>query len=179
MMNKEKKEITPDTKVAELLKSFPELEEVLLQLSPAFAALRNPVLRNTVAKVTPLRQAAKVGNIDVIEMVNTLRKAVGMAELAELSENFCRDGEVSPNPTSTHVSKMPVTYTLDVRPIIEAGEHPKDLVLAKAEKLSPGECMELISPFPPVPLINLLENKGFKITMLEPEKGLVRTFVKR
>jgi hypothetical protein len=30
-----------------------------------------------------------------------------------------------------------------------------------------------------VPLINLLQNKGFKVTMLAPEKGIVRTFVKR
>ncbi|MDD4434532.1 MAG: DUF1858 domain-containing protein, partial [Parabacteroides sp.] len=48
-------------KVAELLNDYPEIEDTLLSLSPAFAKLRNPVLRKTVARVTTLQQAAKVG----------------------------------------------------------------------------------------------------------------------
>lgn len=175
-MSKDRIDITPNTKVAELLKNYPELEGTILQFSPAFAALKNPVLRNTVAKVTSLQQAAKVGNVNVVEMVNGLRRAAG---IPELGENFCPAREEMSVAFSQGIPETPVTFTLDVRPIIEAGDHPKDLVISQAEKLSPGECMELISPFPPVPLINLLQNKGFKVTMLEPEKGLVKTFVKR
>ncbi|MDY9917949.1 Uncharacterized conserved protein [Porphyromonadaceae bacterium NLAE-zl-C104] len=175
-MSRDRIDITPDTKVAELLKNYPELEGTILQFSPAFAALKNPVLRRTVAKVTSLQQAAKVGNINVVDMVNTLRKEIG---IPELGENFCPEGEETSVPFSQEVPETLVTFTLDVRPVIEAGNHPKDLVVAQAEKLLPGECMELISPFPPVPLINLLQNKGFKVTMLAPEKGIVRTFVKR
>lgn len=175
-MSRDRIDITPDTKVAELLKNYPELEGIILQFSPAFAALKNPVLRNTVAKVTSLQQAAKVGNVNVVDMVNTLRKEAGMPELGE---DFCPDGEEVSVPFSHEISETSVVFTLDVRPIIKAGDHPKDLVISQAEKLLPGECMELISPFPPVPLINLLQSKGFKVTMLTPEKELVRTFVKR
>lgn len=162
--------------MAELLKNYPELEGIILQFSPAFAALKNPVLRNTVAKATSLQQAAKVGNVNVVDMVNTLRKEAGMPELGD---DFCPDGEEMSVPFSQEIPETPVTFTLDVRPIIAAGDHPKDLVITEAEKLSPGECMELISPFPPAPLINLLQKRGFKVTMLAPEKGMVRTFVKR
>ncbi len=175
-MSRDRIEITPDTKVAELLKNYPELERTILQFSPAFAALKNPVLRRTVAKVTSLQQAAKVGNMDVVDMVNTLRKEAGMSSLEEI---FCPEGGETSVPVSEHGPETPVKFTLDVRPIIEAGDHPKDMVVAQAEKLSPSECMELVSPFPPVPLINLLQNKGFKVTMLAPEDGIVRTFVKR
>lgn len=175
-MNRDEIDITPNTKVAELLKNYPELEGTILQFSPAFTALKNPVLRNTVAKVTSLQQAAKVGNVNIVDMVNRLRKEAGMPELGE---NFCFDGEEPSVAVSEQIAETHVTFTLDVRPIIEAGDHPKDLVVTEAEKLLSGECMELISPFPPVPLINLLQNKGFKVTMLPPEEGLVRTFVKR
>ena len=175
-MNKQKIDITPDTKVADLLKNYPELEGTVLQFSPAFAALKNPVLRKTVAKVTSLQQAAKVGNINVVDMVDALRKEAGMSGLGE---NFCPDSEEGHITVSQEAPTTPVTFTLDVRPIIDAGDHPKDIVLTQAEKLSPGECMELISPFPPVPLINLLQKKGFKVTMLAPEKGIVRTFVEQ
>ena len=47
-------EITSQTKVAELLEHFPELEETLIAMAPPFKKLRNPVLRRSVAKVASL-----------------------------------------------------------------------------------------------------------------------------
>ena len=40
-MHRNKPLITPETKVGELLTHYPELEELLLQFSPAFATLKN------------------------------------------------------------------------------------------------------------------------------------------
>src|SRR5690554_2825190 len=142
-MSRNRANITPDTKVAELLKDYPELEGTILQFSPSFAALKNPVLRRTVARVTSLQQAAKVGNVNIVEMVNVLREAAG---LSSLEENFCPDSKSGGVPVSAEAPDTPVTHTLDVRPIISAGDHPKDAVVAEAAKLSSGECMELISP---------------------------------
>lgn len=65
-MKRSRVDITPNTKVSELLRDYPELEEKLQQLSSAFAALKNPVLKRTVAKVTLLQQAAKVGGVSII-----------------------------------------------------------------------------------------------------------------
>lgn len=175
-MNRNKPDITPDTKVADLLKYYPELEADILQFSPAFAALKNPVLRRTVAKVTSLQQAAKVGNVSVITMVNALRESAG---LPSLEDNFCPDGNNIRIALSQDAPETHVTYTLDVRPVIEQGEHPKEAVLRAADKLQPGECLEFIAPFPPIPLIDLLKKKGFKVTMPSPEGGKARTFVER
>ena len=55
-MHRNKPLITPETKVGELLTHYPELEELLLQFSPAFATLKNPILRRTVAQVTSPQQ---------------------------------------------------------------------------------------------------------------------------
>lgn len=175
-MKTNKTDITPDTKVADLLNDYPQLEETLRQFSPAFAALKNPVLRRTVAKVTSLQQAAKVGNVHVVDMVNALRKEAG---LTTLEDNLCPDSENNLISVSKNAPETSVTFTLDVRPIIEAGNHPKDAVLALADKLQSGECMEFITPFPPTPLIEVLQKKGFRATMLAPENGVVRTFVER
>ena len=57
--------ITPKTKVAELLSTYPELEDVLVDMAPAFKKLKNPVLRRTIARVTSLQQAASVGEVPV------------------------------------------------------------------------------------------------------------------
>ncbi len=169
-------QITPDTKVSELLKEYPQLEDLLKQHSPAFAALKNPVLRRTVAKVTSLQQAAKVGGVNIVEMVDALRKEAGQSPLGD---NFCPDSEDIRIPFSEKTPDKIVTHRLDVRPIIEAGDHPKDQVLALANELKAGDCMEFISSFPPTPLIDLLQKKGYLVTMLAPDKGVVRTFVER
>ena len=69
--------ITPKTKVGELLDRFPELEKVLMEMSPAFESFKNPVLRRTVAKVATLQQIAVVGGLKVDQIVNSLRQAAG------------------------------------------------------------------------------------------------------
>jgi len=48
--------ITPETKLGELLERYPQLEQTLLDHSPAFAKLKNPLLRRTVAKVATLQR---------------------------------------------------------------------------------------------------------------------------
>ena len=60
-MEADRIDITPQTKVGELLTAYPELEDLLIEIAPAFKKLRKPVLRRTVAKVTSLAQAARVG----------------------------------------------------------------------------------------------------------------------
>ena len=71
--------ISPKTKVGELLDHFPNLESVLMEMSPAFEKLKNPILRKTVARVATLQQVAVVGGLNVNEIVNRLRKEVGQS----------------------------------------------------------------------------------------------------
>ena len=78
--------ITPRTKVAELLDHYPELEDDLVGMAPAFETLRNPALRKTVANVTTLQNVAKIANIQVTEMVNTLRGKVGQEKMEGIEE---------------------------------------------------------------------------------------------
>ena len=108
-------------------------------------------------------------------MVNSLRRAAGQSIS---DENSLIESE---NARVALVGKAPtaITFTLDVRPVLEKGEHPKELVMKEANRLQAGECMELLTPFPPVPLIELLEKKGFAVTMVEPGDGVVRTFIHR
>ena len=69
--------ITPEMRVGDLLAAYPELEPVLVAQAPAFANLKNPVLRRTVARVASLAQAARVGGLEVRALVQALRAAAG------------------------------------------------------------------------------------------------------
>ena len=61
--------IGPETTVGAMIEAYPELESVLVEMAPAFAKLRNPVVRRTVAKVATLEQAAKIGGISLQAMI--------------------------------------------------------------------------------------------------------------
>jgi hypothetical protein len=74
--------ITPKTKVAELVVAYPHLEKALVDYVPAFEKLKKPVLRRTVARITPLQQAAAIGGANVEALINRLRKEVGQDRFA-------------------------------------------------------------------------------------------------
>jgi hypothetical protein len=80
-MSDETLQIEPSTKVAELLDAYPELEETLIAMAPPFKKLKNPILRKSIAKVATLQQAAIVGRLDVSDMIDQIRQAVGQAPI--------------------------------------------------------------------------------------------------
>jgi uncharacterized protein (DUF2249 family) len=148
--------ITPRTKVAELLDHYPELEDDLVGMAPAFETLRNPVLRKTVASVTSLQNVAKIANIQVTEMVNTLREKVGQEKMEGIEE----EGPDQKSTPSWFVKEKIVKH-LDARPMIESGGHPLGEVMKEVNDLKKGEIYELTTPFLPAPLIERVMSMGF------------------
>jgi hypothetical protein len=166
--------ITPATKVAELLESWPELEDVLIAQAPAFRRLRNPVLRRTVARVATLEQAAGVGGVPVRDLVAALRRAAGL------------DGDATPeNDTSTAApASQPawldpsrVVETIDAEALLDAGEVPLPRVNARARELRPTEILRVLSLFRPLPLTDALAAQGFPTFVREASPGRFETFV--
>lgn len=165
-------DITPETRVGALLDDRPELEEVLIALSPAFERLRNPVLRRTVARVATLRQVARVGDVPLGTLVARLRSAAGL-DAAPAPHD---DPEGGAPPWGTTVV---VTARLDARPLLDAGQHPIDAVMRGAVGLERGQALELLTPFVPAPLVERLEAKGYATWSQRLEPELVRTLVTR
>jgi hypothetical protein len=171
-MDEAKLQITPKTKVGELLEAYPGLEEVLLTISPSFAALKNPVLRRTVGRVATLSQAAAVGGVRVDELVNRLRAEVGQRAMGDESEEgiyIMSDLPVWYNPER-------VSDRFDATPVINSGESPMAEILRRANNLEPEAILEITSPFVPAPVLDLLKSKGFKVFALERE-GTIVSFI--
>lgn len=55
----------------------------------------------------------------------------------------------------------PATATLDVRPLLAAGEEPFSLIMSTAGALATGATLDLIAPFEPVPLYAKLGPRGW------------------
>ncbi|MBN2008174.1 DUF1858 domain-containing protein [candidate division KSB1 bacterium] len=155
---KNAKLITPDTKVSTLLDEFPELEPVLIEMAPEFGKLKNPILRKTVAKVATLSQVAKIGNIPLGDMINTLRRAAGIEGDVVVSDE---DADQGAQPAWFNANQ--IVDTLDARPMLEAGEHPLGIVMARLKTLQPNEIYELLTPFLPAPMIDKARQQGYRV----------------
>jgi hypothetical protein len=152
--------ISPKIKILDLLADYPELEEVLFDISPAFRQLKNPILRRTVARVTTLQQAALVGGMKVEELVNKLRHATGTDEIPELHSHSAEQ-EVPKTAPSWYIEER-ITQHLDAREMLNRGEHPVGQVLADLNKLPEMEIYHLKAPFFPAPLIDKAAAIGFE-----------------
>jgi len=157
--------ISPKTKIGELLDNFPDLESVLMEMSPAFEKLKNPILRKTVARVATLQQVAVVGGLKVDDIVNRLRKEVGQVAGEEDSPDTGYISDITPEWFDT----KKITCTLDATPIINSGGSPMNEILRQTNLLKPGEIFEIRTPFIPAPIIDILKTKGFSFYCIQGE----------
>lgn len=175
MENKENIIISPKTKVLQLIETWPQLEDLLIDYVPAFSKLKNPVLRKTVAKIATLQQAAAIGNVKVEDLINRLRKEVGQDLLGETAGS----GYNTLKPW--WMEEKPVNKEMDAREMLAAGEHPVNQVMADLKQLPTGKIYKLLAPFLPAPLIdkasfmevenwvNEISEAKFEIYFFKPE----------
>lgn len=168
--------ITPETKVGELLEAWPELEATLVAIAPAFAKLRNPILRRTVARVATLAQAARVGGVDVRTLVGTLRQAAGLPGEPTAAEAAAA-GEVLAAPPAWH-DEARVVARIDADEVLARGDHPLGAVQGAAASLPKGGELLLLSSFLPAPLVDAMRKKGFETASFRADGGRVATLLR-
>lgn len=171
--------IRKDQTVYDVLTQYPQLKRIFQELSPKYKKLDNPVAFNTLARITTLERAAKIGGVYLRELLYRLNEELGLGKeyLAEekkaLSESL-RSGEalkkvtqIIEKRTSVPISESgPPSWieqaqgfpNMDLRTL---GEDPFDRVMKLASGMQKGEGFILIQSFEPLPLISHLSQKGF------------------
>jgi hypothetical protein len=160
--------ITPKTKIYDLLEAYPELEDTLINLAPAFKKLQNPVLRKTITRVTTLSQAATIGDMNVGDLVNLMRKEAGQSE----TEGVEHEGHRYTTEKPGWFKKKRIVRVIDVREILEEGNQPVHEVLLAVRQLKHKEILEVIAPFLPAPLIDKATGAGHAhwVNEISPEE---------
>lgn len=148
-------DITPETKVGRLLDDYPELEETLIGMVPEFRKLKNPILRKTIARVTSLSQAARVGQISINDMIVQLREKAGLDKGSDYT-----GGQETDDALPGWIDGVKPDRVLDARPLLEEGKNPLEVVLSEIHSMKEGEVFELITSFSPAPLIDRLKGMG-------------------
>jgi hypothetical protein len=168
-------DITPETKIGPLLEAYPALEHVLLDMSPHFARLKNPVLRKTVAKIATLRQVAEIGGVALPTLINTLRGAVGLDTGASRHSAEPEHSAIPMDAPAWFASRaLAVTY--DARPDLAQGMHPAQRVMSDLQTLGADDMYLLVTPFTPAPLIDLASGKGYTAWSHKEDNETVKTY---
>ncbi len=173
--SKDRPDITPDLKIGALLDAYPDLENVLIGIAPAFKKLRNPVLRRTVARLTTLRQAAQVGGVSLGETIRTLRSAAGIAQEWNDEEPVVSDKP----PRPEWLDDGTLIETFDAREMIEGGGHPLPVAMAAVHKLEPGQIYAIVTPFTPAPMIDMVRKEGYETWTVQEGAEKFITYFRR
>ncbi len=149
-------EITLESKIGKILDEYPFLEEELIRLNPKYKKLKSPVLRRTVARIASVRQAARVGGMDPVELLNFIRHKVGQlpVEVCVKDEDF----QVAPD----WITKEPKAV-IDGNKLLDAGKNPLAEISKTMKSLQKGDVIVLLTDFRPEPLIEEMKKRGHQV----------------
>jgi uncharacterized protein (DUF2249 family) len=165
--------INANTKIAAILKQDPAALEAIISISPKFNKLRNPLLRKLMASRTSINMASKVGGCSVNDFFEKLKPLGFVADKTVAIEK-----EDVPGTTASFMQNIDKKniIELDVRPVIEAGKDPFNIIIGKIKQLKTGEILKLITGFEPVPLIQILSKQGFEYYVETINDNLANTY---
>ncbi len=160
--------ITEEDKIYDLIIKFPQLKDTLIKMNPVFEKLNNKIAFNTVAKVTTVKTAAKIGKIYLNQFLLELNESIGKEKefLKYKKKELNRvKGEVLSETFGIENKEPPVwldnTEGFKIFDYSERDEEPFLEVTRYASLLKLNEGFILIQKFEPLPLINYLGKLGF------------------
>ncbi|SFV75812.1 hypothetical protein MNB_SM-3-1347 [hydrothermal vent metagenome] len=168
------KEITLETKIAELLNDYEGMKDTLIKINPKFKKLNNPVLRRTLAKVASVKQAAIVGGMSPMDLLNQLRISVGQTPITLQNEETSKETLEIP----TWITQTPKA-TINANTLLENDENPLAKSFALLKTLNDGDILTITSDFKPEPLIEEFEKKGYEVYSQKIETDNFITYIKK
>ncbi|TFG95734.1 MAG: DUF1858 domain-containing protein [Calditrichales bacterium] len=151
-------EIKANSKLFDVLKAYPELEEKIMKLAPPFKNLKNPVLRKTVGKLATIDRIARIGNLEVTDLLNTLRKEVGQEEIGSTTPAQVSWQEGEPD----WIKAKPIEQ-IDGTEMLSRGVHPLQMINKRMREIKTGEMLLLTTNFKPIPLIDEMQKQNYQV----------------
>jgi len=169
------KEITLETKIADLLNDYEGMKDILIKINPKFKKLNNPVLRRTLAKIAGVKQAAIVGGMDPLDLLNQLRIAVGQTPV-EGGENVSIESLADEAPE--WIAQEPKA-ALDANALLEAEDNPLAKAYALLKGFEKGDVLVITADFQPEPLIEEFEKTGYSVYCQKVDEDKFITYVQK
>lgn len=169
--------VSAKSKISDIIKENIGAIDVIASINTHFQKLKNPLLRKLLAPRINVEEAAKIGGVKVTDILERL-ESIGFEIDKNSGEARTLDSALSPS-VNDFLSGHEVVY-LNVKPMISDGHDPIKEILKSVGILKADQILCIINFFEPIPLMNLLKNKGFDsyTVVLEKDK-LYHTFFKK
>lgn len=155
-------EITSRSKILDVLNEYPFLEEKIIAVAPPFKNLKNPVLRRTVGRVATLEQVAQIGQLDVGQFVNTLRRAAGQSETRAAAAKPVALAAVRTAEAPAWIAGEP-QHVLDGSAMLDQGDVPVIKVNELLGTLKADGYLLLVTDFEPLPIIDAMHKQSRQV----------------
>lgn len=156
-------DITSRSKILDVLNEYPFLEDKIIAVAPPFKNLKNPVLRRTVGRVATLEQVAQIGQLDVGQFVNALRRAAGQAEsLPPAAARPLSLAAVRSAEAPAWIAGEP-QHIIDGIAMLGRGDVPLITVNELLGTLAADRYLLLITDFPPLPIIDAMRKQDRQV----------------
>ena len=157
--------------IKETLDKYPELKDVLIQLSPRFKKMQTPTLYNTLARFANFSDAAKVTKLSVCEILHAINKHLGVED--KLVDNM---PECIKLPVETNTSSgIPVYWEENVGRYVYNNNSIDELV-QKISNLAPQQNIVLISAEKPNELIKVIIGLNLEFNINKTNEYKVSVF---
>lgn len=164
--------VTADMKIKDVLGINEHMMEALVWLAPEFERLRNPHLRRLMAGRVSVKQAARIAQVPLAEALYVLNLTAGEEEkrLSSELEQMCPENfECALNNPPRKPRELfglrdddPRVHFVDVTSQAENNEDPQPVIVRGLRELQDAEEVLLVRhPFDPIPLRDLLAERGF------------------
>ncbi len=167
--------INVNSKIGKIIKAHPDALEAIVSIDPKLEKLRNPILRKILANRTSIAMASKMVGHGVEEFFEKL-KPLGFEVDAEIA--FAETEQKDVPAFVAQITKEQIV-DFDVRELLTSGQDPLKLILEKIKTIKAEQALKIINTFEPVPLVKMLEKKGFIIYIDKVDDDLIETYFYR
>lgn len=164
--------ITEKSKISDLINHDEGVIDIIAAINKNFKKLKNPILRKVLAPRVNIAQAAKIGGVSPSVILQSLER-LGF----ELDNTKPIEQNEKPIQENKQEMKHMETITLDVRPILENGTDPFQAIMAQLKTMNDDQALMIINTFEPIPLLNILKDKGYSYDTSRPAENEVHTLL--
>ncbi len=96
-------DLSPKTKVNDIIAHYPFLKDFLISLNPEFKMLDNPFMRKTVGRIATLSKVAMIGGMDVKKLIDDVAAEIKRQSGETVKASY---GEAGPDEEEIKIDKM-------------------------------------------------------------------------
>ena len=156
------------------LDKYPQLKSVLVDLSPKFKRMQNPVLYNTLARFANFYDAAKMTGLSVCEILHTINKYLGTEEalLTSMPECLKKEGDdIAEQSVAASWQESAERYIYN--------QNTMEELIRKVSDLAPRQNIVILADEKPNELLkvanglnfqfNIEKNREYRVSIFNPQ----------